>query len=130
MRIERVVLEHHRDIARLRRHIVYHAVANLDRTGADRLQSGDHSQSRALATPRRPDEHDELGILHIEIDAIDRYLLDAFMVNFTNTTERYAGHCCAPGIPPSFALLMIRSIRSIRHFPEHPCFRIPRSIRN
>ena len=34
----------------------------------------------------------ELAILHIKIDAIDRYLLGPFTVNFTDAIERYTRH--------------------------------------
>ena len=59
VRIERVVLEHHRDVAILGRHVVHHARADADRAARDGLQPGDHAQQSGLAAARRADEDDE-----------------------------------------------------------------------
>ena len=49
VRIERVVLEHHRDVAVLGLEFVHHAAADRDLAGADRLEPGDHAQQGGLA---------------------------------------------------------------------------------
>ena len=72
VRVERVVLKNHRDIAILRRHVVDELIADVDFARGRLLQPGDHAQGRALAAPRRPDQHDELAIGDVEIDPANR----------------------------------------------------------
>ena len=66
MRIERVALEDHRDVAVARRHVVHDAVADAQDPLADLLEPGDHPKGRRLAAPRRPDENHELAVLDPE----------------------------------------------------------------
>src|SRR5690606_7567119 len=56
MRIERVVLEHHGDVAPGRRDVIHDALTDAQRSGCDRLESGDHAQRGALSTTKRTDE--------------------------------------------------------------------------
>ena len=53
VRIERVVLEHHGDVAVLRRHVVDDVAADGDLAAGDVLQARDHAQRRRLAAARR-----------------------------------------------------------------------------
>ena len=71
MRIERVVLEHHRDVALARRHVVHHLVVDGDFASGHRFEPGDHAENRALAAAGRPDQHDELAVGDLEVDAVD-----------------------------------------------------------
>ena len=71
VRIERVVLEHHRDVAILGRHVVDLASADRDRAAGDLLQPRDHAQQGRLAAARRADQDDEFAVLDIDIDAVD-----------------------------------------------------------
>ncbi len=70
MRIERVILEHHRDIALFRRHIVDDAVGDGDLAPGDALQPGDHAQQSGFAAARGPDQDDELAIRDIDADPV------------------------------------------------------------
>jgi hypothetical protein len=54
VRIERVVLEHHRDVAVARRHLVHHALADAQLAVADVLEPGDHAQRVDLPQPDGP----------------------------------------------------------------------------
>ena len=67
MRIERVGLEHHGDVAVARRQIVHPHVADADLASAEILQSGDDAQQRRLAATRRPDEDDEFTRLDRQV---------------------------------------------------------------
>ena len=67
--IERVVLEHHRDVAVARAQVVDDLAADLDRAAVGLLEAGDGAQQRALAATRRPDEHGELARRDVEVDA-------------------------------------------------------------
>ena len=62
------------------------------RPGGDRLEPGDHAQRRALAAPRRADEHDELAVGDIEIHAVHRDVLGPVLIDFADAFERYVGH--------------------------------------
>ena len=65
MRVQGIVLEDHRDIAILRRHVVDHPVADLDDAFGDLLKPSHHSQEGGLAAAGRTDEHHELAVVHI-----------------------------------------------------------------
>ena len=70
VRVERVVLEHHRDIPVLGREVVDHAVADADAAGGDLLQPGDHPQQRGLPATGRADEDRELAVRDIEAEVV------------------------------------------------------------
>jgi hypothetical protein len=71
VRIERVILEHHRDVALLRRNAVDHPPADGNLAAADFLQPGDHAQKGRLAATRRSDQHAELAVGDFDVDAAD-----------------------------------------------------------
>ena len=71
VRIERVVLEHHGDVALLGRHVVDDARADADLAAGDVLQPGDHAQQRRFAAARRADQDDELAVGDVDVDAMD-----------------------------------------------------------
>ena len=62
VRVERVGLEDHGDVAAARREVGHVAVADRDRAVRDLLEPGDHPQQRRLAAARRADEHEELAV--------------------------------------------------------------------
>src|SRR2546430_2198175 len=67
VRIQRVVLEDHRDVPVLRWNIVHDPFSDADVTARLFLQAGEHSKRGGLAAPRRPDENEELGVTHGEV---------------------------------------------------------------
>src|SRR6476620_8121634 len=72
VRIERVILKHHGDVA-VRRHDVVQALrVEKDISGADFLQSGDHAQCGGLAAAGRSEKHHELAVADRERDIPDR----------------------------------------------------------
>jgi hypothetical protein len=71
MRVERVILEHHRDVAFGRLDLVDDASADIDLAAGDGLQPRDHTQERRLAAAGRADQHAELAVTDVEIDALD-----------------------------------------------------------
>ena len=60
--IERVVLEHHGDVALFRLELVHDATVDRDFARGDRFQAGDHSQQGRFAAARRTHEDDELAV--------------------------------------------------------------------
>ena len=73
VRVERVGLEDHRDVAVLRRHLVDDTVTDPNLALADLLEPGDHAQGRRLAAAGRADEHHELLVLGFEIEFGDGF---------------------------------------------------------
>jgi hypothetical protein len=71
VRVERVALEHHGDVAVSRRQIVHHAIADAHLATGDVLEPGDHAQRGRLAAAGWPDQADELAVLDIEVQLVD-----------------------------------------------------------
>src|SRR6201999_4198041 len=64
-----VVLEHHADIALVRRQARDVLAVELDRAAIDAEQAGDDAQQGGLAAARRAEQRDELALGDGEIDA-------------------------------------------------------------
>src|SRR5206468_9104996 len=62
VRVERVVLEDHRDVTLLRRKIGHVAVANPDDAIGYALEPGHHSEHGGFPASRRADENEELAV--------------------------------------------------------------------
>src|SRR5256885_13968153 len=71
MRIERVGLEHHGDVALARRQIVHHASTDTDGAARGKIEPGDHAQRRGLAAARRSQQADELALGDLQIEIAD-----------------------------------------------------------
>ena len=82
MRIQSVVLEHHRDIAVLRSDVVYELVADEELALGDLLKSRDHTKGGGFTATGRSDENDELLVLNFKAevgyggDAAGIFLID------------------------------------------------------
>jgi hypothetical protein len=100
VRVERVVLEHHRDVALLGRNAVDDAVADADLAPADLLEAGDHPQQRRLAAARRTDEHAELAVRDRDIDPPDDVRRPEV---FLHGSDDHCGH----GAPPRPLLVVV-----------------------
>ena len=90
MRVERIVLEDHGDVAVFRRHVVDDAAVNGDRAAADLLQPGDHAQRGGFTATRRSDQHDELAVLNFQIDVF--HGLHAAGKNLGHVFQNNFGH--------------------------------------
>ena len=77
VRVERVVLEHHRDVAALGRVVADVAVADVDGAGVDLLEPGEHPQRRRLARARRADEHHQLAVADLQVERVQRRRVSA-----------------------------------------------------
>ncbi len=71
MRVKRVVLEHHRNVAVLGRHVIDLGVANEKVAAGWGFKTGDHPQQGRFPAPRRADEHHQFAIPDIKINALD-----------------------------------------------------------
>ena len=70
VRIKRIVLEDHRDVAVLGRDVVHLLAVDEELTAADLLETGDHAQRGRLAAAARADEHDELLVGHVDVEVL------------------------------------------------------------
>ncbi len=95
VRIERVRLEHHRDVARLGGHVIDDLSVDRHGAGRDRLQPGDHPQHRRLAAARRAEQHHELAVRDGEVDVVHGRRGSA-RVPLGQPIDRYDRHVCIP----------------------------------
>ena len=99
MREERVGLEHHRNVAALRRQVGHVAFADEQLAGGDRLEAGDHVERRGLPAARRANQHDERSIGDLDIELRDD---DVSAETFLNVDKGHASHLrlFRPPVPP------------------------------
>ena len=71
VRVERVVLEDHRDVAILGSEVVDDPLPDPDLAAADLLEPGQHAQRRGLAAARGPNHDHQLAVLDREVQVID-----------------------------------------------------------
>jgi hypothetical protein len=71
MRIERVGLEHHCDVARVRRQTFHRRAIDGDAARALDLEPGDDAQQGGLPTARGTQDGDELTRSDVEVDTIE-----------------------------------------------------------
>ena len=71
VRVERVVLEHHGDVALFRGDVVDDALADADLPRRDVLESRDHAQQGRFPAAGRADQDDELAVPDVDRHAVD-----------------------------------------------------------
>ena len=72
MRVQRVVLEDHRDIAVLGRHVVDELTVDVELALGDLLETCDHTQRRRFAAAGRADENDKFLVRDVEVEFLHR----------------------------------------------------------
>jgi hypothetical protein len=72
LRVQRVVLEDHGDVAVPGPDVADVAIADVYRAGVERFEAGQHAQRRRLARPRRAHEDEQLAVSDLEAQAVDR----------------------------------------------------------
>ena len=90
MRVERVILEHHRNVAIGRLDLVDDASADIDFAAGDGLEPRDHPEQRRLAAAGRTNQYAELPVGDIDVDAFDR--LEPVGIGFADAAEGYVSH--------------------------------------
>ena len=94
VRVQRVVLEHHRDAALLGGQRVDGAVADAQLAASDALQARDHPQQRRLRAARRADEDHELAVPHFQVHPV--HGLEAVGVHLLDLVEAQSCHVVNP----------------------------------
>ena len=107
LRIERIVLEHHRDVPvlGLMRGNVAPGDEHLPR--GDRLKARNHAQGGRFAAAGRSKQHNQLALFDIQIDAGDG---DGFAVGFTQSPQ--ADFCHAAASPRASASAWLTGVRA------------------
>src|SRR5206468_2330028 len=72
VRPERVVLEHHADVTRVRPEPVDAPVPEPDLAAVRRMEAGDQPEKRRLAAARGPEQREQLAVADLEAHAVDR----------------------------------------------------------
>ena len=124
VRIEGVVLEHHGDVALLRRHGVHHPRADQDLAAGDGLEPRDHAQQRRLPAAGRADEDDEFPVRDVEGDAVQHLAAPKLFSTWRIFTEAIGVFSRLAGIvtaPPAIATAASRLPR----FREQDEFPLP-----
>ena len=91
MRVESVVLEHHRDVAILRRQVGDVAVADVDAALGNLFEASEHTKRGGLTTAGRADENHELAVLDLEVQLVNGIAVGAG-VAARSFTKTYSGH--------------------------------------
>ena len=90
VRIERVVLEDHRDVALLRGQVVDDLVADPDLAVGHLLEAGDHPERGRLAAAGGADEDHQLAVRDVEVERADGPR--AVVVDLREVVEGDTGH--------------------------------------
>jgi uncharacterized protein (DUF1330 family) len=93
--VERIVLEHHGDVAVLGRQVVDDPVADADLAAADVFQAGDHAQRGRFAAARRPHQDDEFLVVDGQVDVLDGVMHAAVVL------VEFAQYDLAHGVSPA-----------------------------
>ena len=93
MRIERVGLEHHGDVAVARRQVVDAPAADVDFAAVVPFQPGDDAQQGGLAAARGAEQRQELAVGDVERDIVEDVDRAEFLGDFV---QFYSGH--RPGL--------------------------------
>jgi hypothetical protein len=91
VRIQRVVLEHHRDVALHRRQAVDQLRTDANLAGGDLLEPGDHPQGGGLAATGRTNQHQEFVIADLEVEVLHRVkTVVVFLVQRADRNTRHS----------------------------------------
>ena len=107
VRVERVGLEHHRDVAVLGRLLVDPLAADAQLAGGDVLQPGDHVQRGGLPAAGRPDQDHELAVGDLEVDLVARPTAPSGY-RLVTLVENDLGHRAQPLTAPEVSPATIR----------------------
>src|SRR5690606_28812070 len=92
VRVQRVVLEDHRDVAVLRRNVRDVAVADEDAARVDLFEAGEHAQGGRLSATGGTDQDEELAVTDLEVELVDCGP-GAAGVEAGGFVVRYGRHC-------------------------------------
>ena len=94
MRVQSIVLEHHRDVSVFRGHVVHSLVFDEQLAVGNLLQTCDHTQRRRFAAAGRTDEDDELFVLDLQTEIGNGR--NSARISLVNVLQKYACHYKPP----------------------------------
>ena len=97
VRVERVALEDHGDVAVARGHVIDDALADSKHALADALEPGHHAERGRLAAARRADEHHELAVADLEIHP--RHGARPVGIDLADSVKGHGCHQCRLCLP-------------------------------
>src|SRR5690606_29520642 len=106
VRVQRVGLEDHRDVAVLRCPLVDTLAGDAQFTVGDVLETGDHVERGGFSAPGRADEDDELAVGDLEIHVADG--LRSVRIFLRHLVEHDLGHDSYPFTAPEVSPATIR----------------------
>ena len=101
VRVKRVVLENHRDVAVLGRNVVHALVADIEIAAADLLKAGHHAKRGGFSAAGRANEHDEFLVRDFKVEFLHRddvlvvHLFDVFECDLCHVPG-FGGRASAP----------------------------------
>jgi len=90
MRIQRIILKHHRNISVLRFYVVYKRIADIEFAGSDFFKTGYHTKRGGFSATRRSDEYNKFLIFYIHREVV--YGFCSVGINFVYVIEFYVCH--------------------------------------
>jgi hypothetical protein len=99
VRVQRVVLEHHGQVAPARLHVVHDLPADADLTFLALLEPGDETKGSGLATAGRPDEDEELSLGDVDAQVPERADLPGVLL--AHVGKLNISHAFHPLMPPA-----------------------------
>ena len=105
VRIERVGLEHHGDVALARVQVVDAPAADADLALGHGIQPGDHVEQRGLAAAGGADQHQKLARVHADVDALEDVQL---AVAFADVEQLERCHAASSSLVQPFTDPVIR----------------------
>jgi hypothetical protein len=94
VRIERVALKDHCQVARLRRHAGHIGAADDNASGCGGFEAGNQPQQRALATAGWTYQHEKFTVIDVKVDLSDRDM--PIREGLRNSLEPDGGHAFSP----------------------------------
>ncbi|MNP28786.1 hypothetical protein D3C76_1217780 [compost metagenome] len=95
VRKQRVVLEHHADVAFVRRHVVDRAPGQLDLAGRRGLEACQHHQAGGLAGAGRAEQGQEFAFANIQIEVFDDQRFAVIALLHTAKAHQHFAGCSA-----------------------------------
>jgi len=122
MRKQRVVLEHHADVALVRRHVIEQLAVEADFAAGREFEARQHHQARGLARAGRPEQRQEFAAANVEIQRFDDERLAVVGLSHAAKTDdhiiglhRGCPLCCA-----TIFIEMRATIRRARFYNREP----------
>ena len=101
VRIQSIVLEHHRDIAVLRGNVIHQAVTDVQLALGDLLQAGDHAQRGGFTAAGRADENDKLFVFDLKVE-----IGNGGHVARINLVDAFQANACHRNQPPYSSIIL------------------------